>query len=293
MITNPNSSNYANARKKKEKTEGAGLIESEKDPTRQAFQKSVGEREQLAARAGITPREAAQIIREGQEAELQKGLDVKGQAKLEGNVQAQIAEIENQNKQKQIINGQEPQGFIGQALSQSPLGMVQQATGAPIFDLTSSDIDRVSRLATAGGIAAGISLIPSIAATTAGLFNKLGKLGSLAIGFGTGALTTAAKGSDLDQAISSTETNINSLVDAVKLNPNDADAAILELQEINELLATEEQTYKAWSSTTGSFFPQKGISISQKYAKAKRAYETALLTILRIKEGASLNPLTT
>jgi hypothetical protein len=255
-----------------------------------AGQAYLSQREKLASEAGITSKQAGSALIPTIQAGVEKET-AEAVAQAQGKAEATAQQNYTSELNVPSTGGESPQGVIGKGLAQSPLGLIQQKTGIPFFDLSTGDVDRLSRAAVAvgaaatlgGGIAAGIFALGSKVAT----FKSAALVGSLA-GLGTSAINTALRGSDLDNSIESTKTSADEITSSLKAGVISTQEATAMLNELNQILANQEQTLKVLSSTTGRFFPDKGVQLANKYSNAQLAYRQALLTKLRLEAGVNL-----
>lgn len=167
------------------------------------------------------------------------------------------AQILPEQKQKTIVTGgNEPQGIIGTALSQSPLGLAQKATGLPLLDVGTPDVERLGRTAAAAGgafLAAGLAA-PTLTSVSTGLASINKATGGLAgIGLAWTALDIAKDyitGNKADNYIASIDGNAKSILDGIKagtIDPYEAQVllneAMTEVEKIESSVKTGNRKY--------------------------------------------------
>jgi hypothetical protein len=122
----------------------------------------IRQREQLASQQGISSRRAAELMIPQEETKLRE--ETQQRAEEAARNQVNGMDIQNERKlaednlRQQELNRQ-PKGVIGNSLNQSPLGLVQQATGIPLEDTTTGDAARLARTGAAVGIAFGAAAL--------------------------------------------------------------------------------------------------------------------------------------
>lgn len=171
----------------------------------------------------------------------------------------------------------EPQGIIGKSLAESPLGLFQKATGAPILDVTTPDIERLGRTAGATGAALGAAALIPGGATTGSVFHigktvqSILKLSKLTKAFAGVALLSFIREpikeiggylsgtTDIDIALSDTANDLKDINDNMLagLSPNDALTA---LEDIDTNLNSLNQSLHNMNMLSKLFYVKKGLS---------------------------------